>query len=267
MVAEMIKRVAVWVLLVMVAVSLPACVSHTEGGFGSDVDREEAEKAYVRLALAYIQDERYARARQHLDRALEINSESAPAIAAKALINQEQGEDDLAEQRFRRALDLDPDYTRGRSHYGVFLYNRQRYEEAFKQFQQASRNTDFEDRAGIFVNMGRSADQLGRYGEAAEAYRRAMQVDRGNPRAHFGAVNALVEAGRYEQARPLFERLKQRIRRSEQVSHTPRSLWAGIRIARRQGDRDEEASLALQLRKRFPNSEEHRKYRSLKADE
>jgi type IV pilus assembly protein PilF len=80
-------------------------------------------------------------------------------------------------------------------------------------------------------------------------------------------VAALVDAGRYDEARPLFDQLKARIRRSGQTSHTPRSLWAGIRIAQHEGDQDEVASLALQLRKRFPDSEEHRKYRSMKTDD
>lgn len=267
MLAQMLKQITVWSVIGMLAVALGACVTQKKGGLSADADKAEAESAYVRLGLAYIQDGRYDRARRHLDRALEINDESAPAIAAKGLISQEYGEYELAEKRFRQALEMDRDYTRGRSHYGVFLYNRQRYEDAFEQFRKASRDTDFEDRAGIFVNMGRAADKLERYDDAAAAYRRAMRIDRQNLRAHLGAVVALVNSGRYDEASPLFDRLKARIRRSERASHTPRSLWAGIRIARRDGELDEEASLALQLRKRFPDSEEYRKYRSMKADD
>ena len=267
MIRRVSKRFLEALLIASVIVSLASCVTQRQGAFSSDADEEEAEEAYVRLGLAYIQDENYERARRHLDRALEINDESAPALAAKALISQEQGEYDLAESRFRQALEYDPDYTRGRSHFGVFLYNQKRYEEALEQFRQASKDTDFEDRAGVFVNLGRAADRLGRHAQAAKAYRRAMQLDRGNLRAHLGAVAALVDAGRYDEAGPLFNQLKARIRRSSQASHTPRSLWAGIRIAQHEGDQDEVASLALQLRKRFPDSEEHQKYRSMKTDD
>jgi|AntDeeMetagen134_2_1112570.scaffolds.fasta_scaffold00305_10 type IV pilus assembly protein PilF len=267
MIRQVSKHFLGALLIASVVVSLTSCVTQREGAFSSDADKQEAENAYVRLGLAYIQDENYGRARRHLDRALEINDESAPALAAKALISQEQGEYQLAESRFRQALEYDSDYTRGRSHFGVFLYNQERYEEALEQFRQASKDTDFEGRAGVFVNLGRAANKLERHGEAANAYKRAMQLDRGNLRAHLGAVAALVDAGRYDEARPLFDQLKARIRRSGQTSHTPRSLWAGIRIAQHEGDQDEVASLALQLRKRFPDSEEHRKYRSMKTDD
>ena len=267
MIRRVSKRILGALLAASVVLSLASCVTQRQGAFSSDADKEEAEKAYVRLGLAYIQDENYELARRKLDRALEINDESAPALAAKALISQGQGEYKLAESRFQQALDYDPDYTRGRSHYGVFLYNRQRYEEALEQFKRASGDTDFEDRAGVFVNLGRSAERLGRHEQAASAYKKAMRLDRGNLRAHLGAVAALVDAGKYDEARPLFNQLKERIRRSRQASHTPGSLWAGIRIAKHEGDRDEVASLALQLRKRFPDSEEHQKYRSMKTDD
>lgn len=266
MICRISTRLSSGIMIALVAFVLSSCVTQREGAF-SDADKEEAEDAYVRLGLAYIQDGNYERARRHLDRALEINDESGAALAAKALISQEQGEDELAEQRFREALSYDPDYTRGRSHFGVFLYNRGRYEEAFEQFDRASEDTDFDDRAGIFLNLGRAADKLERYGKAADAYKRAMQLDRGNLRAHVGAVDALVNAGLYDEAGPMFNQLKARIRQSSQANHTPRSLWAGIRIARHKGDEDEEASLALQLRKRFPDSEEHKKYRSMKTDD
>ena len=258
-----VMRITAILLLCILAVG---CVSQRQGTFASG-DPEQAEEDYVRLGLAYIQNDRYDRARRHLDRALEINDESAPAIAAKALINQEQGEYDLAEQRFRRALDLEPEYTRGRAHFGVFLYNRGRYEEALEQFRRASGDTDYEGRAGIFVNLARTASQLERHDEAAEAYQRAMQLRRGSTTAHIGAVTSLIDAGRYREARPLYRQLTMRIERSPDASHTPASLLAGIRLAKESGDDQEASELAEQLRERFPDSEEYQQYRTMVTDE
>jgi len=91
MIRQVSKHFLGALLIASVVVSLTSCVTQREGAFSSDADKQEAENAYVRLGLAYIQDENYGRARRHLDRALEINDESAPALAAKALISQEQG--------------------------------------------------------------------------------------------------------------------------------------------------------------------------------
>ncbi|MGM0449599.1 MAG: type IV pilus biogenesis/stability protein PilW [Pseudomonadota bacterium] len=252
--------------VLLLCILAAGCVSQRQGTFASG-DPEEAEDAYVRLGLAYIQDERYDRARRHLDRALEINDESAPAIAAQGLISQEEGEYDLAEERFRRALDLNPDYTRGRSHFGVFLYNRGRYEEALEQFRRAAEDTDFDRRAGVFINLARTARKLERHDEAADAYQRAMQLERGSMRAHVGAVVSLVDAGRYSEARPLYRQLRMRIERSQEASHTPASLLAGVRLAREAGDEEEASELAEQLEQRFPDSEEYEQYRTMSTDD
>lgn len=258
-----VMRISAVLVLCMVAAG---CVSLRQGAFASE-DPEEAEKAYVRLGLAYIQNERFGRARHHLDRALEINSESAPAIAAKGLISQEQGEPEQAEERFQRALELDPGYTRGRSHYGVFLYNRNRYQEALEQFRQASRDTEYDGRAGVFINLARTASQLDRHEEAADAYQRAMQLQRGNVTAHIGAVKSLIEAGHYSQARSLYRQLTMRIERASKVSHTPESLLAGIRLARQAGRDDRASEFARLLRERFPDSEAHKRYRTMVTDD
>ena len=252
------------VLLICILVS--GCVSQRKGSFASG-DPEKAEDDYVRLGLAYIQNDRYDRARRHLDRALEINDESAPAIAAKGLISQEEGEYDLAEERFRRALDLKPDYTRGRSHFGVFLYNRGRYEEALEQFRRAAEDTDYDNRAGVFINLARTASRLERHDEAAEAYKRAMQLKRGSMRAHIGAVASLVDAGRYAEARPLYRQLRTRIERSPNASHSPETLLAGIRLAREAGNDEEASELAKELQQRFPDSEEYEQYRTMSTDD
>lgn len=248
-------------------VFLGGCVSTTEGTFQVAQDEERAEQAYVQLGLAYIQEERFDRARRHLNRALEINSNSAPATATMGLLNQAEGEYGLAEERFQRALDLDSDFTRGRSHYAVFLYNQGRYEESLEQFRIASQDTEHDNRAGVFVNRGRAAREIGEHEEAAESFQRAMRLDRGNRRALEGSLTSLVELERYNEARPLFERFAQTVRSSEDVSHSPRTLLAGIKLARHDGDRDKEASLALQLRQQFPDSEQHRRYRAMSADD
>ncbi len=253
--------------IVVIFVFLGGCVSTTESTFQVAQDEEKAEQAYVRLGLAYIQEERFDRSRRHLNRALEINSSSAPATAAMGLLNQAEGEYALAEERFQQALDMDSGFTRGRSYYGVFLYNQGRYEEALEQFRTASEDTEYDNRGGIFVNRGRAAARIGEHEEAVESFQRAMRLERNNRRALEGALESLVELERFDEARPLFEQFARTVRSAEDVSHSPRTLLAGIKLARHDGDMDQEASLALQLRQRFPDSEQHRRYRAMSADD
>lgn len=254
------------IVVVMLAL-LSGCVTYTESTFDVARDRDKAEKAHVDLGLAYIQQERFDRARQKLNRALEINSDSAPATAAMGLLNQAEGEYELAEQRFVEALRKDSEFTRGRSYYGAFLFNQGRYEDALEQFREASQDTEYQNRAGIFVNLGRTASRLGKHEEAAQAYQRAMRLDRNRREALEGAITALLDADKYDEARPLYEQLQRRLERTPDARQSAQSLWAGIRLAREENDVDTEASLVLQLRNRFPESDEHRKYKALRADD
>ncbi len=254
-------------ILLMLIVALTGCVTYTDSTFDVAQDKEKAEQAYVRLGLAYLQQERFDRSRQNLNRALEINNRSAPAKAGLGLLNQAEGEYEIAEKRFLEALSEDPDFTRGRSYYGAFLFNQGRYDEALEEFRTASEDTEYENRAGIFVNLGRTANRMGLHEEAVQAYQRALRLNRNRRDAMEGSITALLELDRYDEARPLYQQLVRRIEQTQDARHSPQSLWAGIRIARQDNDADREASLALQLRNRFPDSDEHRKYRALKADE
>lgn len=63
---------------------------------------------------------------QRTDRALEIAPDNAEALQAIALVYQRQGESDLADQHFQRAIDTAPDFTRARNNYAAFLYQEGR---------------------------------------------------------------------------------------------------------------------------------------------
>ncbi|MFE8069621.1 type IV pilus biogenesis/stability protein PilW [Marinobacteraceae bacterium S3BR75-40.1] len=256
-----------YLALCLLFLTLSACVTYTKSAFNREADAEKAEQTYVQLGLAYIREDHPFRAKEHLDRALEINPESAPATAAMGLVLQMQGEPELAEKKFQKATDFDPDYTRGRTFYGAFLYNQGRFEEAYRQFKRASEDTDYGDRSQIFVNLARTATALGRNDEAVTMFRRALETDPTNVTALRGITSALVDQGDFRQARRYYQRLTALIRRVETIQHTPESIWAGIRIARYFDDADQEASLALLLRNLYPQSEELKQYKALTANE
>jgi type IV pilus assembly protein PilF len=58
--------------------------------------------------------------------------------------------------------------------------------------------------------------------------------------------------GDYGEAKNYLNRLTQ------SAASTAETLWLGVRVERRVGDRNSEASYALQLRNKFPNSSEAR---------
>lgn len=257
-----IRRFFLVALMTSVTV-LAGCVTTTDSRFAREADRQKALDNYVTLATAYIGQGNLDRARHHLDRALELDSNSPAALAAMGLIYNSEGEPELAESSFRKAISADAGYTRGRVYYGAFLYSQGRFADARDQFRAASRDTEYPDRGSVFFNLGMSQERLDEPGEAITSYRRALELSRGDVRPLLALSRVLVEQGEYEAASRYYSRLSTAIARNQRMTHSAESLYTGIRIARYFNDRDQEASLAMLLKNEYPESVEYQQYKVL----
>lgn len=251
------------VAALLVALLVTGCVTTTDNRFSREADRTKAVDNYVELASAYIGQGNIERARHHLDRALEIEPNSPKALAALGLIYNADGEAELAEESFRKAISKDAEYTRARVYYGAFLYSKQRYEEAAKQFTAASKDTGYKERGSVFYNLGMTQERLGEQDDAIASYRRASELSRGDARSLLSLSRVMVESGDVSGAERYYARLIMMMQRNPNLQHSPESLLTGIRIARFSGDGNQEASLALQLRNKYPESVEYQQYKAL----
>ncbi|MDL0433104.1 type IV pilus biogenesis/stability protein PilW [Marinobacter sp. TBZ242] len=252
--------------MVLLAMFVTGCVTKTDSRFAREADREKAVKNYVQLATAYIGQDNIERARHHLDRALELSPEHPGALAAMGLVYRSEGEPELAERSFKDALDNDPGYTRGRVYYGAFLYGQRRFEEARDQFLAASRDTEYGERASVFFNLGLAEERVGDLEGAITAYRRAVELSRGDARSLLALSRTLVESGNYQAASRHYSRLTTLMERNQNLRHSPESLYTGIRIAHHFGDQNLASSLGLQLKNNFPNSVEYQQYRVMTSN-
>jgi len=251
------------VALMALATALTGCVTTTDSPFAREADRQEALENYVTLATAYIGQGNLDRARHHLDRALELDSDSPAALAAMGLVYNSEGEAELAEKSFRKAISADEGYTRGRVYYGAFLYSQGRFEDSRDQFRAASRDTEYPDRGSVFFNLGMAQERLNERDNAITSYRRALELSRGDARPLLALSRVLVEQGEYEAASRYYSRLSTAIDRNPRMTHSAESLYTGIRIARYFNDRDQEASLAMLLKNEYPESVEYQQYKVL----
>lgn len=260
-------RITLSVCMLLVSVLFAGCVTVTDSRFAQEEDEDKAVDNYVKLATAYLSQGNYDRSRMHLERALELQPNDAGALATQGVLYQREGEPELAEEAYRKALSSDSGYTRGRVFYGAFLYDRDRYEEAREQFRLASRDTGYDDRASVFYNLGRASEKMEDMDGAVKAYRRALDLGRGDPRWLLALSRSLLATGDYGAASRYYDRLRSMMERNPELEHSPQSLLVGIQIARHLRNYNEESSLALLLRNRYPDSEEYRQYKVILADD
>lgn len=243
------------VLLLFLCGSQLACITTTESVFTEKASLDKALDDRVDLALRYIGEENWEDAQRNLDLAREIDADSAGVHGAFGLLYQRTGEYELAEEHFKRAIRLNPKLTRTRNNYAAFLIDRKRFEEAEEQLEYVVRDSLYPERARAFTFLGYTRLQLDDTEGARESLERALAMEPRNAFALLEMAHLTFAAGDYSEARRYYESYRKSVRQQ-----SARALWLGIRLARERGDKDAEASYALALSNRFPDSPELEAY-------
>jgi type IV pilus assembly protein PilF len=228
------------------------CVTETTGGRTEAASREARVEAQINLARGYLESDNRIRAREPLERALELNPRSAEALGLFGVLYQGENEPELAERYYRRALRADSRHAQTLNNYGVFLFNQGRYQDALAQFRVLVRDTSYRSRDLAFENLGLTELRVGNRPEARAAFTRALSINSDLPVSHLELADLLHRAGEHRAALSHYERFRTLARQ------VPRSLCLGISLAEALGDYDQRASYEIALRNLYPDSPEAR---------
>ncbi|WP_110686564.1 type IV pilus biogenesis/stability protein PilW [Salinicola aestuarinus] len=187
------------------AILLHGCATPVASNRPESASPEDAAAAYTRLGKAYLAENNGPRAQQALEHALEIDADNSEAMEGLALLYQRQGELELAERFFERALRADPEATRIRNNYAALLFQRQRYAQACQQLERASHDITYTNRAQLFANLGQCEIAQGDTAAAEQHYRRALDIDPRSARSLLALATIDHTQGNNEQA---WERLQ-----------------------------------------------------------
>lgn len=223
------------------------------GDVVTESDEPEARKrARIRLELAvgYFEDGKTTIALDELKQALVTDPSYAQAHNLRGLVYMRLAEMRLAEESFRSAIQLAPRDASAVQNYGWMLCQAGRYRESTEQFQRALGLPQNLDRAKAYLTMGLCQAKAGQDAEAEGSLVRAYELDAGNPIAAYNLATLLFKRGENTRAQFIVRRLN-----NSELANAE-SLWLGIKIERRVGDRLAERQLAEQLRNRFGQSRE-----------
>lgn len=248
----MMCRFAVLPLLVL----LSAC---TVQEFPDERRADLSAGARDRVAIAseYLQSGENERALLHLRKAISLDPKSAEAHNLMAILLEKEGDPKGAEKHYRRAISLRADYSQANNNYGVFLFKRGEYKNAAEHFERAAGDLGYALRASSFEGLGRSALKLEDVERAESAFLRALRIDAALPLANLEMADINLQKANLAAARAYYQRF---LKVTEKQPQTARSLWLGIRIERRLGDKDALASYELALKRLYPDSPEYKTY-------
>ena len=207
-------------------------------------------RAHTELAGSYFEVGNMAVALDEIKEALTADAEYGPAYNVAGLIYAELKEDQLANENFQRALRIDPTDSDSNNNYGRFLCDRRREAEAMKYFLMALRNPIYQTPDRAYVNAGLCTLRQGDVAGAESFFMQALKARPTQPQALYQLADIYYRRGDVASAKDYLLRLDQVAAPSAEV------LWLWLRVERKLGDRNAEASYAAQLRRSFPDSKE-----------
>lgn len=237
---------------------LAACAGQGGQELKTASDQTAAEKrAAIRLQLAigYYQDGKYDIALDEVKQSIAANPDYADAYGVRGLIYTAIGQYPLADDNYQQALKLAPRNPELANNYGAFLcQSGGKPALAMKYFDAALQNPAYQTPVSALVNAGACSLKTGHY-EVAERYLlEALRYNPDMPAINAGLARVYYERRDYVRAGFFINRLTEATKLD---ALTADALWLAIRVQRKLGNRTLEASLAAQLRRRFPGSPEY----------
>lgn len=264
-----------FVVIALITTLLTACQTTTTqtsvGGAyqGTDLSSrttDKSELARVRTAMAaqFIGERKLDDAQKQLEMAFSADPRYAPAYDMMGnLLSEEGSEINLkkADEYFRKALSIDPNFVQARNNYGVYLSKMGRYKEAVEQFSIAGSTLGYNNRLSSLENLGLTYLKLGDEKNTESAFNRALDVDQGAVTARLELVDILINQKRTLQAKEYYDGLRS-LWQVHNEPLTPRLLFQGIRLSIIQNNPQERQRLSGLLLSQHPLSDEAKKLKT-----
>jgi len=238
---------------ILIVALFAGCATEPPKGTGSNARDAVTDRAraHTDLGAAYYQQNKLEIALDEFTQATLISPKYALAYTGKGLVQAALGQDAEAEASFQTAIQLQPTSAESRNNYGTFLCSRKRYDESIVQFLEAVKNPLYATPNLAYANAGICADRKNDTQSAEFYLNKALQIE---PLTH----SAAYQLADIQFRRGDVKAAKTTLQNALIASPSAETLWLGIRIERIMGNKDNEASYALQLRRQYPNSEQTR---------
>ncbi len=218
-------------------------------------DATRRARTRMELATAYFSRNQMTTALDQVKIAIAADPLYAQAFNLRGLIYANLGDIGLAEESFKRALQIAPRDADAMHNYGWFLCQQKRYPEATVFFNQALAVPQYRDASRTLLTQGVCQSFAGQLAEADATLSHAFENDPSNINIAVNLSQVLYERGEFERARFYVRRVN-----AQRETSTAQTLWLAARIEMKLGNRQGASELGTQLSNRFPDSREAAAY-------
>lgn len=253
---------SIWVGVMVAA--LVACAGPQKGVVTASDETDGHKRARIRmeLATAYFGQGQATTALDEVKQAIAADPGMGAAYNLRGLIYASLSEDKLAEESFRKALQIDSSDGSAMHNFGWFLCQRARFDDAQGMFRQALEIPRYRDIMQTNLAQGVCYARAGRLTDAEKILLHTYELDPASPVTAMNLADVLYRRGEYERGRFY-------IRRVNSVANlgNAETLWLAVRIENKLGNRAGVAEFGNQLRSRFPASREAAMYEQGRFDD
>jgi type IV pilus assembly protein PilF len=216
-----------------------------------DDDASRRARVRMELASAYFSRGQLDIALEEVRLALAADPNLGGAYNLRGLIHASKGDEALAEESFRKALQINARDTDSMQNFGWYLCQRKRYAEADALFGQAINTPQNRDVSRPLLAQGVCQAFAGQLAEAERTLTRAYELDAANPSIAVNLSEVLYRRGEFERARFYIRRIN-----SQPAMVSAQTLWLAARIENKLGNLTGAQEIGRQLRNRFGESRE-----------
>lgn len=236
-------------ILLLLSAALIGCASSVERQAQQEQINKRVE-THVMLGASYLQRGQLSVAKQELEKALNESPRDSQANNIMAVLQWRLKNLDEADRLFRRSLDSDEKNPSAQHNYGTFLCHQGKLDEAIRYFDAAATNQLYPYAAEVNLNAGVCLMKKPLPSAAERYFREALRINPKLPGALYQMAKISLDSGKGLSARGFMERY------FESADDTPETLLLAVKIESALKNKNAEASYALRLRNKFPNSPE-----------
>lgn len=217
------------------------------------VQSSGSERAGIRLQLAinYLQQDQLSTALKELNNAISIDPNLTDAYAVRALVYMQMRDDNLAEQDFLRVMNMAPNNPDNINNYGWFLCMSGKEAQAMGMFDRVIKDRSYTQPVKALNNAGLCSLKMKNDALAETYFAESLRLDANNPTTNLNLSRLSYKKQDWTHAKFYINRL------IKTEAFTPEILWLAIKIDHKLNDQVSQSSLAVQLKRRFPDSYEY----------
>jgi serine/threonine protein kinase/Tfp pilus assembly protein PilF len=166
--------------------------------------------SYILLTRGAFPGLGFPKAKEAIQKALEIDDTLGEAHASLGLLNYIEWNWGEAEKELKRALELNPNYARAHHWYAEYLGDMGRFDESIKEILHALELSPFD--LPINRDSGLCYFRARKYDQAIEALKRTIAMNPNFPYCHWSLGKVYIQQSMYEEALEEFEKEKHTMR-------------------------------------------------------